>query len=256
MPRIRRTPGGELEVERFSPFRRVEHTFAIVIFATLVLTGFPQKFDQSGFGRWVLGLFGGLDSARLVHRIAGIAFAVHAALHLFAITIGLVTRRVRLTLMPLPQDLRDAWENLRFYFGHRDRPPELPKYDYRQKFEYVGLILGGMVMISSGAILMMPVLVARWLPGELIPASQVAHSNEAMLAFLVLIIWHIYATVLSPDVFPLDRSMFTGYMSAHELKEHHALEYKRVFPDGEPALLPGETADPASETAKEPEREP
>jgi len=221
-------------VERFSRFRRVEHTVAIVVFTVLVVTGFPQKFDHSQVGRWLLGAFGGLDNARLVHRIAGVMFAVHAGLHLAAILVGLLLGKMRLSLLPLPQDVRDAWDNLRFYFGYRDRPPELPKYDYRQKFEYIGLILGGMVMIFSGLVLIEPVLVARWLPGELIPAAQVAHSNEAMLAFLVLIIWHIYATVLSPDVFPLDRSMFTGFISAHELKERHALEYKRVFPDGEP----------------------
>jgi cytochrome b subunit of formate dehydrogenase len=246
-PKIRRSRSGELEVERFSPLRRVEHTLAIVTFAALLVTGFPQKFDQSEVGRWVLGLFGGLDNARLVHRVAGVVFAVHAGLHLLVILVGLLSRRMRLTLFPLPQDLRDAWDNLRFYFGHRDHPPELPKYDYRQKFEYIGLVLGGMVMIFSGIVLMVPVLVARWLPGEVIPASQVAHSNEAMLAFLVLVVWHIYATVLSPDVFPLDKSMFTGYMGAHELKQHHALEYKRVFPDGEPP--PEAPASQSDETA-------
>jgi formate dehydrogenase gamma subunit len=234
-PRIRRSRSGELEVERFSRARRVEHTIAIAIFTVLIGTGFPQKFDQSAAGQWLLGAMGGLDSARMIHRIAGVVFAFHAGIHLLAFFVGLLLGKMRLTLLPLPQDARDAWDNLRFYFGYRDRAPELPKYDYRQKFEYIGLIMGGLVMITSGLILMLPVLVARWLPGELIPAARVVHSNEAMLAFLVLIIWHIYATVLSPDVFPLDRSMFTGYMGAHELKEHHALEYKRVFPDGEAA---------------------
>ena len=87
-------------------------------------------------------------------------------------------------------------------------------------------------MVASGVVLMYPMLLAQFLPASLIPAAQVAHSNEAMLAFLVLVIWHIYGAVLSPEVFPIDRSIITGYVSAEELEEHHALEYDRLFPNG------------------------
>lgn len=231
-PEIIRTPDGRVMVKRFSFPRRAEHMLAIVTFVLLVLTGFPQKFDTSAFGHWVLGLFGGLENARFVHRTAGIVFSLHAILHILAVIAGAATRRMRLTLLPTPQDLRDAWRNLLYYMGRRPRPPKLPKFDYRQKFEYIGLVLGGLVMVASGVILMFPVEAAAWLPAALIPAAQVAHSNEAMLAFLVLVVWHMYGAVLSPEVFPIDKSMFTGYMSAEELEAHHALEYERLFPHG------------------------
>ena len=60
-----------------------------------------------------------------------------------------------------------------------------------------------------------------------------------MLAFLVLVIWHIYGAVLSPEVFPIDRSIITGYVSAEELEEHHAQEYDRLFPHGHGAAHKG-----------------
>lgn len=240
-PEIIRTPKGQILVKRFSLVRRIEHLLAIVTFVALIVTGFPQKFDTSSFGHSLLGLFGGLDNARFVHRLFGVIFCLHAGTHIMVVIVGALVGRMRLSLLPVVQDLRDAWQNLRYYMGYRQTPPPLPKFDYRQKFEYIGLVLGGLVMVFSGLVLMYPMVVAAWLPASLVPAAQVAHSNEAMLAFLVLVIWHIYGAVLSPEVFPLDRSMVTGYITAEELHHHHAVEYDRLFPQGHPAA-PGTKA--------------
>lgn len=242
-PKLKRSATGELLIERFSPARRVEHIIAIATFVTLVVTGLPQKFDGSELGHWVVAVLGGLDTTRFIHRVAGVAFSVHAVVHIGAFVVGVLTRRMPMTLMPVPQDLRDAWDNLNFYLGRRPKPPRLPKFDYRQKFEYIGMVMGGLVMVFSGLILMYPMDVARLLPGETIPAALVAHSSEAVLALLVLVVWHMYSVILSPDVFPLDTSMFTGYMTAHEVKEHHRKEYDEIFPDGPPEDLEGESAD-------------
>jgi len=32
-----------------------------------------------------------------------------------------------------------------------------------------------------------------------------------MLIFLMMTVWHIYDSMFSPDVFPLNKSIFTGY---------------------------------------------
>ncbi|MCA9555213.1 MAG: cytochrome b/b6 domain-containing protein [Myxococcales bacterium] len=239
-PKVKRSPSGELLVERFSTPRRIEHIIAIITFATLVITGLPQKFDGSNLGHWIIGALGGLDHTRYIHRIAGVVFSVHAVAHIMAFVVGLLTRKMRMSLIPVPQDLRDAWQNLMFYLGRVKKPPRLPKFDYRQKFEYIGMVMGGLVMVFSGLILMYPMEIARMLPGETIPAALVAHSSEAVLALLVLVVWHMYSVILSPDVFPLDTSMFTGYMTAEELKHHHRAEYDEVFPDGQPDELAGE----------------
>ena len=231
-PRIIERKDGTVLIERFSPIRRVEHIIVLTTFVVLVLTGLPQKFE----GAWttfLLNLFGGLDSSRFVHRVAGIVFTLHAVVHLVTFVAGVVMGKMRLTLLPTVQDLRDARENLLYYFGFREQPPALPKFDYRQKFEYLGMVLGGLVMVFSGLMLLYPQTFASWIPGQLIPAARVAHSNEAMLALLVLVVWHVYGSHLSPEVFPMDKSIFTGYLTREELHERHLLEYRRLFPDGE-----------------------
>ncbi|MCA9672334.1 MAG: cytochrome b/b6 domain-containing protein [Myxococcales bacterium] len=249
-PKIVTREDGTVMVERFSPIRRVEHTLAMVTFVVLVLTGFPQSL-RGDVSLWIMNLFGGLDAMRRVHRIAGIVFCAHAGAHLLSIVIGIVTGRMRPTLLPTPQDLRDAWHNLLYYLGFRERGPELPKFDYRQKFEYIGLILGGMVMVFSGLILMFPMQAAQLLPGQLIPAAAVAHSKEAVLALLVLVIWHVYSVTLSPEVFPLDRTIFSGYIDKEELKERHTLEYRRIFGDEGLEEAIEEAVEKAPETSDE-----
>jgi cytochrome b subunit of formate dehydrogenase len=139
------------------------------------------------------------------------------------------TRRWKATMMITRQDVRDTLQNLRWYLGRTEKPPRFGRYDYRQKYEYWGLIFGSMVMVASGLLLFFPVLVSRLLPAELIPAAKVMHSNEAMLAMLIILVWHLYGAHLNPDVFPMDSSMFTGKISKERLLHEHALEYEEMF---------------------------
>jgi hypothetical protein len=48
------------------------------------------------------------------------------------------------------------------------------------------------------------------------------------LAFLVIIVWHLYNAIFSPEVFPLDTSIFTGKISVSRMKHEHPLEYERI----------------------------
>ena len=37
------------------------------------------------------------------------------------------------------------------------------------------------------------------------------HSHQALVVLLLAAGWHIYDAIFSPDAFPLDASIFTGY---------------------------------------------
>jgi cytochrome b subunit of formate dehydrogenase len=114
--------------------------------------------------------------------------------------------------------------------GYADSPPRFGRYDYRQKFEYWGLIFGSAVMVATGFLLMYPIAVSLALPAELIPAAKVMHSAEALFAFLIVLIWHMAGAHLSPEAFPLDTSIFTGKIRKEKLKHEHPLEYDDLFP--------------------------
>ncbi len=90
------------------------------------------------------------------------------------------------------------------------------------------MVMGGVLMTATGLVLYFPIEATRFLPGVVIPLSLVTHSNEGLMAFLIIIIWHIYNAHLSPDVFPFDPSIFTGRISVDRMKHEHPIEYERT----------------------------
>jgi cytochrome b subunit of formate dehydrogenase len=213
---------------RFSLRQRLEHFTVMVTFTILAVTGLPQKFFEYEVSRWLLSAMGGVDGARFLHRIAGWTFVVLAIVHLGGVMWQVVAGRARFTIVPHRQDFLDAIATLRYYLGTAPNMARFDRYDYRQKFEYWGLVFGAIIMIVTGVILFWPVYVARFLPGEVIPAAKVAHSNEGLMAFLVVVIWHVYNAHFNPDVFPFDTSIFTGRISRERMHHEHPLELERV----------------------------
>lgn len=219
----------EIKVKRFHAVRILEHYLAVLTFGTLAITGLSQKFYQFELSQWVILNAGGINSVRLIHRYTGLIFAIAIAVHVSIAFVGLVVRKWPASMVINKKDFSDAVDNLKYYFGMTNRPALCDRYDYKQKFEYWGVVVGGILMIATGLTLWFPTFVARHLPGELIPAAKAAHTNEALLAFLVIIIWHIYNSVFSPEVFPLDTSiLLDGYISRERMIHEHPIELARI----------------------------
>jgi formate dehydrogenase subunit gamma len=216
-------------VVRFSLKQRIEHVAVMVLFLTLSLTGLPQKFFDSWWASPIIVVLGGIDRVRWVHRAAGISFTLVTVIHLMTAVGLVVTGRSPLSLVPTRKDFTDAITMLRYYLGVADEHARFDRFDYRQKFEYWGLVLGAVVVITTGIVLLFPLATARFLPGEVIPAAKLAHGNEGLMAFLVVILWHIYNAHLSPDVFPFDTSIFSGRVTRERLAHEHPLEYARLL---------------------------
>ena len=235
---------------RFSVRQRLEHLLIMVLFLVLALTGFPQKFFPACWAQWLILHLGGIDRVRWLHRMSGILFSVVALEHGGVVLLLVLMKRIQLNMVPSKKDFWDAIVTLRYYLGLSEEQARFGRYDYRQKFEYWGLVFGGVIMMVTGFILYFPTLFARFLTGEVIPAAQVAHSNEGLLAFLVVILWHIYNAHLSPDVFPFDASIFTGRISEERMEQEHPLEYARVVAERGESASPEEITDEGSSKEK------
>jgi cytochrome b subunit of formate dehydrogenase len=215
-------------VTRFTLRQRIEHFSVMSLFIVLSVTGLPQKFYEASWAQAIIVGLGGIDQVRWFHRAAGLAFALLTATHLMT-SVGLVVLgRATLSLVPTRQDFVDAIDQIRYYLGVSEEPVKFDKFDYKQKFEYWGLVLGAVLVISTGLVLLFPIQATRLLPGEVIPAAKLAHGNEGLMAFLVVIVWHIYNAHLNPDVFPFDTTIFTGKISKERLRHEHRLEYDRL----------------------------
>jgi cytochrome b subunit of formate dehydrogenase len=217
------------QVVRFSYWARFQHASVILLFGLLLVTGMPQKWPSYDASRWLIDHMGGLFVVRWLHRASGVGFAALLVAHLAVVITGIARGRMKPSMLLGHKDFTDAIDNLRYYAGYRDTPPKFARYDYRQKFEYWGLVFGGSIMVATGLILYVPILVSRVLPAELIPAAKLMHSYEALFAMLIVVVWHITGALLSPESFPIDTTIFTGRIRKDKLRHEHALEYEEIF---------------------------
>lgn len=216
------------DIVRFTPWQRFQHWAVMVLFALLCITGLSQRYLDVPGAAWGLAIMGGVDGARWIHRVAGLAFAGLLVTHFVVVLTALARGRGSLSMIPHRKDFADAVQTLRYYMGLRDRLPRFDRYDYKQKFEYWGMALGSVVVVATGLVLLYPVAVTQWLPGSIVPVALVAHGYEGVLAFLTIITWHIFNACFTPDVFPLDTSIFTGRISDERMRHEHPLELERI----------------------------
>ena len=174
--------------------------------------------------RWLILALGGFDETRLIHRWTGVAFMLLMLQHMFVGTLGMVFLRWQPSLLITKHDFQDLLRNIRYYIGLVPGPAACGRFDYKEKFVYWLVVTGGMIMATTGLALWHPTKVVSLLPGQMIPAAKVMHSNEGMLIFLLLAVWHIYDSIFSPVVFPLDTSIFSGYISRDRMLREHPLE--------------------------------
>lgn len=215
-------------IRRFSVYRIAEHYLSMLAFGILVITGLSQKFYSLDISQSLIFKLGGIDNVRLIHRYTGILFSALTLTHIMTGIIGVTLRRWRTYMLITMKDFTDMIHNIKYYLGMVDHPAMCDRYDYKQKFLYWLILISGLLMIATGLALWFPLTVTRFLPGEIIPAAKILHTNQGFLAFLVIAIWHIYDSVFSPEVFPIDTSIFTGYISRERMKREHPLELARI----------------------------
>ncbi len=216
------------KIKRFGNGRIVEHIVLIVTFLLLAATGLAQKFYYIELAQQLILALGGIDATRLIHRYTGAAFGLLLGQHVLTAVIGVSLRGWQPSMLITKKDFQDAAHNVRYYIGLEHRPAVCDRYDYKEKFTYWLVLTGGMIMAFTGLALWFPIEVAKFLPGEAIPTAKALHSNEALLIFILVIVWHIYDSIFSPDVFPLDTSIFTGYIPRQRMLRLHPLELARL----------------------------
>lgn len=215
-------------IRRFSRLRIFEHWGIVLCTLILFATGLSQRFWHLDFSQWLILKMGGIDNVRWIHRYTGFFFSLGLILNVVVAVAGVVRGKWTPSMFITRKDFTDAVENLKYYFGLDDHPAKCDRYDYMEKFEYWTILMGGFLMILTGVVLWFPILVTKILPGEIIPAAKVLHSNEALLIFLINALWHIINAVFSPEVFPLDTSIFTGYISRERMAREHPIELARL----------------------------
>jgi len=228
---------------------RVQHLLLILCFVMLVLTGLPLLFDPAV---WLKKLFFFENSFAWrgwMHRVAGVGLILVSLFHLYYVAGTQRGREVFKALMPTIKDVTDALESFghnlglthwlyqrgflkRFLTNHPywlfPDPPQYGRYNFIEKFEYLAVLWGNAVMIFTGFFLWAKNLSFRLFPLWVYDIFKIVHSYEAILAFLAIIIWHLYNVHLNPELFPMSRVWINGKITGYELRRLHPLEYRAL----------------------------
>ena len=213
---------------RFNLNIRIQHIFLIISTIILIFSGIPIKFHDSAWASFYFNNLLNLEGNRILHRIgAGIMIAV-ALYHLFYIAFIEDGRENFKEVMPRIKDFKDLWMMLNYFLGRSMEKPEFAKYSYIDKFDYWAVYWGMAVMVLSGLMLWFLVPTLYFLPKFIVDAAKEAHSDEAMLATLAIVIWHFYNAHLNPEKFPMNRVWLTGKQSEEEMIKEHPLELEKL----------------------------
>ncbi|MFH1381860.1 MAG: cytochrome b/b6 domain-containing protein [Chloroflexota bacterium] len=230
---IARTVAQEKEavqtVIRFDIHQIIQHAGLMVSFILLVVTGLPLKFAALGISQWWTALWGGIEVVRAVHHFSAWVIVIVCFYHLAYLwfTIVIFKRSFPVKMIPNGRDFVNLYRELQYFVGLKKEKPQFDRFNWREKFDYWAIFWGMPVMAGSGFVLMFPVFVTRYLPGWVVPAALIAHSDEAVLALSWIALVHIFFNHFSPGIFPMNTSIFTGKVSQERYQREHPLEYGR-----------------------------
>jgi formate dehydrogenase gamma subunit len=208
------------QIVRMSPGEVWQHTFLMVTFITLVVTGFSLRFSEAWWVKVLFGREGGFPIRGVIHRVAAVLFILTTIWHI----IYLSTERGRKffkDMFPSKLDLTQFIDTMAYNLGYKKSPPPFGRFSYVEKAEYWALVWGTVLMIITGFFLWYENFAVRWFPKGTLDVMLIIHYYEAWLATLAILIWHFYSTIFSPSVYPMNPSWYTGKMPEEMYRHEH-----------------------------------
>ena len=202
---------------RFPVSYRIEHWVLTISFFLLAVTGIVQKYPDLGFMRWLIGLMGGIETTRVIHHVSAIVLMLLTVYHIGVVGYRMFVLRTRLTMLPGMQDVKNGIALLKYNVGRSSKRAQQGRYTLEEKLEYWAVVWGTVIMGVTGFILWNPIATTRILPGEVVPAAKAAHGNEALLAVVAIIVWHLWHV----HVRHWNWSMFKGHLTEEEMEDEH-----------------------------------
>ena len=237
-------------VRRFKKRDINMHLLIIVTFLLLAATGLPLKFSYAPWAHTLMGWWGGLENTMFLHRLAAIGTFAYFVMHLGILVQRFFIKREKglfwgpNSMTPQLKDGKDIVAMFKYFLYMGPRPAG-DRWTYWEKFDYLAVFWGMLIIGGSGLMLWFPNFFTEILPlpGWALNAAYVVHSEEALLATGFIFLFHFFHTHLRPESFPLDPVIFTGSQPIERFKDERPLEYQRMIDEGtlEQHLVPPPT---------------
>ena len=235
---------GSLYFQRLTLNQRIQHVVIFFSFTLLAVTGLPLKFHHTWWGEHLYGYVGGITFAPLIHRVSAVVMTLGFVYHFFYVLVcawkyyllplrergELTLRSGRAALLQLPMvpnltDLKELMASMKYFFFLTRERPALVAHGLKEKFGYLAVFWGVPVIAASGYFLWGESFFTRFFSGNVLNFAYIAHSDEALLASIVIFIWHIYNVHLTPAVFPMGKAWLYGFVGEKEMIQYHYQDY-------------------------------
>jgi len=216
--------------ERFNIHHRIQHIMMFVSFFICTFTGIAIKYDQSSYARAFTKLLGGFENLLAVHLVGAAIMLIGSCLYhlLYLIAYVIITRKISFEALPTLKDFKDLYQNLKYFLGLSPEKPKFTRFSYKEKFDYWAVFWGIFIIGGSGLMMWFPDIAAKFVPRYIIDASRAAHSDEAILAIVVIFTWHFFNVHFNPDFFPGSLVWFHGKLTEEQMLEEHPLELQKL----------------------------
>ena len=225
-------PAGEekqQEFLRFSLVFRIQHIFMFTSVILLVITGLPLKYHDTAWAEAFFRAIGGVPVSGLIHRGAAAVLIGVGVFHMYYVMFMREGRNHLKEMLPKFKDVADVTRNVFYFFGFFKDKPRFGRFSYIEKFDYWAVYWGMVIMIGTGLMLWFANLTLAFIPKVILDAAKEAHSDEALLATLAIVVWHFYNVHFNPSKFPMSWTWLTGKISKEEMLHEHPLEYEKMM---------------------------
>ena len=209
---------------------RIQHLNLFINFTVLVITGFTLKYPEAFWSSSISDVVMGMTVRGLLHRLSGVLVLTLGGYHILYLLFTERGRGILKDMIPQLKDAIDLWETLKndFFINRPAKKLKMPRFNFREKLEYLGLIWGTIVMTVTGFILWFKTEWLLYFPMWTWDVARAIHFYEAILATLTIIVWHFYSVVFNPDIYPMSWAWITGDLTEHEMDEEHGFELEKI----------------------------
>jgi cytochrome b subunit of formate dehydrogenase len=209
---------------------RIQHVTLLTSFFTLVLTGFMLRYPDAW---WVVAIrrlsAHAFEYRSVVHRIAGVVMVLAGFAHLCYLVFTRRGRDFLRDIFPVPGDATEMIRMVGYNLGLTRSHPRFGRFSYIEKSEYWAVVWGTVIMGATGAILWFENTFIRLFTKLGYDVARTVHFYEAWLAFLAILVWHLYWVLLNPDTYPMNSAWITGTLSEEEMAAEHPRELEAIL---------------------------
>jgi formate dehydrogenase subunit gamma len=207
-------------IKRFSGTERIAHWVHAATFFTLLLTGlvvFSPKFSFLAY------LFGGVQGARIVHRVAAVIFALGSVPVLIIGNWPAFARWIRDITTWDKDDIAFLKIFPQEFFGGHPEMPEQGHFNAGEKIDSIIVLTVGTVLTVTGLMLWF----ADSIPLDIVRWAYPLH-DLAALSMTAVVIGHMYLGLVHPGSKEAINGMLHGSVKRSFARAHHAKWYREM----------------------------